>query len=331
MNEPTTDITTIATQTQADQNPARVYLVSLGKGSRATMFSALAISAAYISGSNPDELWSGLSRAQRHAAQTALLDSIAWHKIRYEHVQALRSILSSQYKPRTANRMLTALRQVMIAAWHLNQMSTDDLGHARAVKGVHGDTDDITGRSLTKHESATLLKTCHTGKADSYRDAAIICIGLGAGLRRHEIARLTTDSYHDGKLTVLGKRNKTRTIPLPAFAKDALDAWLTIRGAAPGSIFTPINRWGDITITNLTPEAIRHIILRRTKQAGINDVTPHDLRRTYATNLIAAGVPLPTVQKLMGHASVTTTANYDRSDEDAKVAAAQTLTITESI
>jgi hypothetical protein len=112
-----------------------------------------------------------------------------------------------------------------------------------------------------------------------------------------------------------------------ADAIKAIDAWLALRGTEPGPLFHAINRWEQINNNGLTPEAIRKILIRRALAAEIDPVTPHDLRRTYATNLIAASVPLPTVQKLMGHASVTTTANYDRAGEDAKIAAANTIFI----
>ena len=327
MNEPTTDITTIATQTQADQNPARVYLAGLSHGSRATMFSALATIAAYLRGSDPEVEWGELPRTQRHAEQVHLIDTTPWHAIRHEHTQALRSVLSARYSPATANRMLTALRQVMTAAWHLGQMSTDELGHAKAVKGVSGSNDQAAGRRLEMGEEMALLSSCYNGKPSGTRDAAIFAIGLGAGLRRQEIANLTLDSYRAGKLTVIGKGNKTRTVPLPKGAIKAIDAWLALRGTEPGPLFHAINRWEQINNNGLTPEAIRKILIRRALAAEIDPVTPHDLRRTYATNLIAASVPLPTVQKLMGHASVTTTANYDRAGEDAKIAAANTIFI----
>ena len=104
-------------------------------------------------------------------------------------------------------------------------------------------------------------------------------------------------------------------------------AWLELRGAAPGPLFFPINH-GDRILTGvrLQPQAVQRILAKRARAARITKrTTPHDIRRTFATSILAAGAPLPVVQQLMGHASVQTTAQYDRSSEDTKRTAAQSL------
>lgn len=64
----------------------------------------------------------------------------------------------------------------------------------------------------------------------------------------------------------------------------------------------------------LTPHAIRSIVRRVADYAGLDWVTTHTLRRTYATHLNRAGVPLPEIRKLLGHASIKTTVNYIEPD-----------------
>ncbi len=79
----------------------------------------------------------------------------------------------------------------------------------------------------------------------------------------------------------------------------------------------PIDRTGNLRLgRTLTGEAIRQILARRTLAAGVGAISPHDLRRTYAGDLLDAGADLPAVQQLMGHASPSTTSRYDRRSPD---------------
>jgi site-specific recombinase XerD len=79
-----------------------------------------------------------------------------------------------------------------------------------------------------------------------------------------------------------------------------------------GSLFTRITKGGQVTSERLTDQGIYHILDTRRQQANMAPFTPHDLRRIFAGDLLAAGVDLSTVQKLMGHANANTTAGYDQ-------------------
>jgi integrase len=104
---------------------------------------------------------------------------------------------------------------------------------------------------------------------------------------------------------------------------------LAIRGEAEGPLFCPINRAGLLSKDrHLSGEAIRQILRRRAQAAGLADISPHDLRRTFAGDLLDAGVDLAVVQTLMGHASPVTTAKYDRRGIRASREAAEKLRLT---
>jgi integrase len=161
------------------------------------------------------------------------------------------------------------------------------------------------------------------------RDAAIVAVAYTCGLRRAELVALDLSDFDEnvGALKVKGKRNKERTAYAVNGAGAALGDWLKIRGDEPGPLFHPINKGGVIQHQRMTTQAIYGLLQKRASQAGVKDLSPHDLRRSFAGDLLDAGADLSIVQKLMGHASPTTTARYDRRPERAKRQAAERLHI----
>ena len=97
---------------------------------------------------------------------------------------------------------------------------------------------------------------------------------------------------------------------------------MAMRGDAPGPMLYRIRKGGKIILERLTDQAIWVILEKRFRAARVKPFTPHDLRRTFAGEMLDAGVDLVTVQKLMGHASPVTTSRYDRRDEKTKMEAA---------
>lgn len=88
-----------------------------------------------------------------------------------------------------------------------------------------------------------------------------------------------------------------------------------VRDGTPGPLFTRIRRFDTLTDDRLTDQAVYHILQVRQRQAGIEKCAPHDLRRTFATAMLDNGEDLITIRDAMGHASVTTTQQYDRRGE----------------
>ena len=98
-----------------------------------------------------------------------------------------------------------------------------------------------------------------------------------------------------------------------------------MRGDAPGALFTHIGKGGKLTHKGMTAQAVYYVLSERAEAAGVRAFSPHDMRRTFAGDMLDAGVDISTVQKLMGHSNVTTTAGYDRRGERAKKDAAKRL------
>ena len=162
------------------------------------------------------------------------------------------------------------------------------------------------------------------------RDAAILAMLIATGMRRAELCalRMGDVDLETGRLRIIGKGDKERTAYLRNGALRYLRDWLAIRGDGPGPIFCRVNKGGRIfTAQPLSTTAMHKIITKRAAEAGLSDITPHDFRRTYAGELLDAGQDIATVAALLGHASVQTTARYDRRGERAKEAAAACISV----
>ncbi len=267
----------------------------------------------------------GLITSYRCNAKT-----LDWSALRYQHTTAVRSLLADIYAPATANKILAALRGVLKEAWRLGQMDVEDYQRAADLGPIRGSQAE-RGRALAGDELQRLFVVCAKDVTPAgCRDAALIATLYGCGLRRSEVVALDIADYglESGGITVRsGKGRKARLTYVPKGARPALAAWLSARGTAAGALFCPVNKGGKISYRRMTDQAIRKILKKRGAEAGLSPFTPHDLRRTMIGDLLDAGADISTVQRLAGHANVTTTARYDRRGESAKKRAASLIDV----
>jgi site-specific recombinase XerD len=253
--------------------------------------------------------------------------TLNWSALRYQHVQAVRAVLAERYAPATANRYLSALRGCLKECRRLGLMPADAYATATDVEPVRGSTLPA-GRGLTQAELRALLDACRRDpRAQGRRDAALIAVAYAGGLRRAELAAVPLEAYtpETGELKVVGKGRKARCVYITGGGRGAIQAWLEARGAESGPLFFAINKAGHISTAPLCGQAVERILGKRAREARVADVRPHDLRRSFASDLLDAGADLATVQQLMGHANPATTARYDRRGERAKQRAAGLL------
>lgn len=119
-----------------------------------------------------------------------------------------------------------------------------------------------------------------------------------------------------------GKEHKDRTTYLVGGAADALADWLRVRGTETGPLLCLVSKGETITLRRLSSQAVLEALQKRANEAKVKPFSPHDLRRTFVSDLLDAGADIATVQKLSGHASPMTTAKYDRRGEATKRKAA---------
>ena len=190
-------------------------------------------------------------------------------------------------------------------------LSDDELAHA--LRLLAGDVtsarqrlgDRPSGRAFSRLLAATR------------RRAALTLMAL-AGLRRAEVVGLTKDALverRDGfSLRFAGKGGKTRTVPLSTAAHPALVEWLAVRVRVPTAVphvfVTTAGRAVD-------PQQVRRDCQKLGERIGTRfPLTPHVLRRTFATRTLQASGDIRAVQVLLGHASIQTTEVYTHVDED---------------
>jgi len=296
---------------EGDRHPVAVYIDGLGDSSQRPMRVAVESIADILS-------------AGRVSA-----DELAWHQLRPEHTGKLRSRLQSLYSPATANRYLSALRGVLKAAWRLEYIDRDTMERTLDVAPIRGKREP-KGRGLAQDELAAVFEVCSADEnaAAGARDGAVLALLYGGGLRRTEVAMLDLEDVDPERRTlrVVGKGDKERTVYVPARVVELLDAWLEHRGRAePRGLFWHVGRTGKLRPRRISAELVYQIVLKRHRLAGVGRFTPHDLRRSYISDLLDEGVDLVVAARQVGHSNVQTTARYDRRTERAQEDAAARL------
>lgn len=165
------------------------------------------------------------------------------------------------------------------------------------------------------------------------RDRAILETLFSTGLRLHELVNL--DRYFDidrGELSVRGKGDKIRVVFLSDRAKAAIKKYMAARGDAEAALFVSVSktprgagtesagRGGGAppgtsrapkVLGRITPRAVQRLLDAAAKRAGIHGhVHPHQLRHSFATDLLMNGADLRAVQEMLGHANISTTQIY---------------------
>lgn len=345
------------------QNAARRYLSSLHKDrTRQTMEQSIGVIAHVILyGDVPigDQVTG--SREQRRAGAAdlrSLIDLVPWYEVDKERANTVASCLHAHYSITTYNKTISALRGTLLAAIDLvreagraaraQAATTDEVlrlgvlsqdrqdALAEAIKQLKSinvadkEENQAAGRMLTLGEMMSLFGVCQDGTKAGARDAALLGVGIGCGLRRAELAALDLADYDatTGALVVRrGKGDKKRTVYVTNGAQAALEDWLDVRGRKPGPLFVSIQKGDGLTVQRLTTNGVYCILAARADAAGVARFSPHDLRRTFISNLLDNGCDLVAVQKLAGHENPATTAKYDRRGERAKQGAAKTMHI----
>lgn len=171
------------------------------------------------------------------------------------------------------------------------------------------------GRALpsaaSEHELLRLLKAPDANTLRGRRDLAMLSLTYASGLRVSELLGLELGDLdtRQGLVTVTGKGDKRRVVPVGELTLTHIEAYLELRGEAP-------KQGGQILFSGpsgkaLTRQAFWKIVRRYGLAAGLrHDLHPHALRHSFASHLLSGGADLRSVQLLLGHVSIATTEIY---------------------
>ncbi len=171
-------------------------------------------------------------------------------------------------------------------------------------------------RAVPVDEAFALMEAPDEEKVLGLRDKAMLEVLYGGGLRVSELCGLSLGDVerHTRTVRVLGKGNKERLCPLHDLAFQAIDTWLAARGtllATPAKRQDPTALFLNFRGGRLTTRSVERHLHRYVAQLALQrKLTPHALRHSFATHLLAGGADIRVIQELLGHASLSTTQRY---------------------
>jgi len=260
------------------------------------------------------------SSHSKRAYEKAINDFLVWYQeqgkpgLNKATVQRYKVVLQeSGLAPSTINQRMSAIRKLAQEAAD-NGLVEQTLANGIArVKGVK-QQGVKSGNWLTKAQAQTLINSPDTSTLKGLRDRAILAVMIGAGLRRSEVAFLSLKDIQqrEGRwviVDIMGKGNRVRTVPIPTWAKVAIDEWGLCAGFTAGYVFRRVNKGDRLMGESMTAQAIRDVVKEYSDRLGFQ-VAAHDLRRTFAKLAHKGGSGLDQIQLSLGHASIKTTERY---------------------
>jgi integrase len=257
------------------------------------------------------------SKRSRRSYEYAIERFIAWYcsepRLTFNRsvVVRYRSFLERlSLSAATINLHLSAIRRLADESAESGWLSPELAIGIRRVKGVKR-LGRKMGNWLTRNQAQELVNAASETNLRGWRDGAMVGLLLGCGLRRSEVVGLNLDQLQSREghwviVNLVGKGARLRTVPVPSWCKELVDAWLRHSGVSDGKVFRRVLKGGAVK--------------RCAGHAGINNLAPHDLRRTCARLCHGSGGELEQIQFLLGHASVQTTERYIGSKQNLREA-----------
>ena len=181
------------------------------------------------------------------------------------------------------------------------------------------------GNWLTREQAKELLGVPDRSSLKGKRDYCILALLVGCALRRRELANLKVDEIQlrEGRWVIAdlsGKGGRVRTVAIPLWVKQAVNAWMTAAAVEDGKLLRSVTKAGKVKRDHLNDGAIWSVVESSAKEIGILRFGAHDLRRTCAKLCRKNGGDLEQIKFLLGHSSIQTTERYLGSEQDIALA-----------
>jgi integrase len=224
------------------------------------------------------------------------------------------SLEQQHYASTTINLRLAAVRRLAYEAADCVLLSADLAAGIRRVKGAKRLGVPV-GNWLSPDQGKRLLRTVDVGSLRGKGDHATLAILLGCGLRRAELTTLRVEDIQQREerwaiVDLVGKGRRIRTVPVPSWVKETLDAWLAAAAIVSGPLFRCVCRAGKTWGFGISEKTVWHVVKKTAASMNIPHLSPHDLRRSRARLCHDSGGELEQIQFLLGHVSVQTTERY---------------------
>ncbi len=203
------------------------------------------------------------------------------------------AMIERELSPSTINVKLSAIRSLVGEARRAGVLGAEDASQMTDIPNVEQQGTHL-GNWLTQEQAKELLAVPDRSTLKGKRDYVILSLLVGCALRRRELASLYTEDIQmrEGRWVIAdlrGKGNRIRTVAVPVWVKQGVNAWLIAAKLEEGRLLRAVSKGGKLKGEGLSDWAIWSVVEQSAKQIGIERFGAHDLRRTCAKLCRKAG------------------------------------------
>ena len=229
-----------------------------------------------------------------------------------------------EQSPATVNLRLSAMRSLVAEARKAGMVSSEAAATLTDIPNIK-QAGARKGNWLTREQAKEILAVPDRSKLKGKRDYVILSLLAACALRRTELAELdiATIQQREGRWVLAdleGKGRRIRTVAIPIWVKQGIDAWTAAANIKQGRLLRPIRKGGKVEGEILSDWAVWSVVEQAAKEIGIERFGAHDLRRTCAKLCRKAGGDLEQIKFLLGHSSIQTTERYLGSEQEIAIA-----------